>query len=76
MHSATPPSFVCHLFQGMAVAALPASTVRKISSAQVISTISSVVKELVENAVDAGATNIDVRLVCSFKSLHITNTSL
>lgn len=39
------------------------STVRQISSGQVISDIPCVVKELVENALDSGASRIDISLV-------------
>jgi len=42
---------------------LPSSTVRLIASSQVITSVSSVVKELIENSLDAGATSIEVRLV-------------
>jgi len=42
------------------------STVSRLSSSQVITSVASVVKELVENALDAGATTIDVKLVSSF----------
>ncbi|KAL1920062.1 uncharacterized protein VTP21DRAFT_1208 [Calcarisporiella thermophila] len=38
-------------------------TVRRLNSAQVITSIDSVVKELVENSIDAGATSIEVKLV-------------
>ena len=38
-------------------------TVRLITSGQVVTSVSNVVKELIENSVDAGATNIDVRLI-------------
>ncbi|CAK6448079.1 unnamed protein product [Pipistrellus nathusii] len=41
---------------------LPAATVRLLSSSQVITSVVSVVKELVENSLDAGATSIDVKL--------------
>jgi len=41
------------------------STVSRLSSSQVITSVASVVKELVENALDAGATTIDVKLVSS-----------
>jgi len=47
----------------MSLHLLAESTVRFISSSQVISSVSSAVKELVENAIDAGATSIDIRLV-------------
>ncbi|KAL5007899.1 hypothetical protein ScPMuIL_016705 [Solemya velum] len=41
---------------------LPSSTVRLIGSTQVIVSVFSVVKELVENALDANATSIDIKL--------------
>lgn len=47
----------------MAVVPLQANVIRQISSAQIVSSISSVVKELMENAIDAGANCIDVKLV-------------
>ena len=42
------------------IARLPAATARRINSGQVISDVRSVVKELVENALDAGATTVRV----------------
>lgn len=41
---------------------LPATTVRLLSSSQIITSVVSVVKELIENSLDAGATSIDVKL--------------
>lgn len=41
---------------------LESSTIRKINSGQVITDMKSVVKELVENSLDAGADYIDIRL--------------
>ncbi|NXU49611.1 PMS1 protein, partial [Turnix velox] len=41
---------------------LPAETIRLLSSSQVITSVVSVVKELIENALDADATNIDIKL--------------
>ncbi|KAK1336477.1 hypothetical protein QTO34_002506, partial [Cnephaeus nilssonii] len=41
---------------------LPTATVRLLSSSQIITSVVSVVKELVENSLDAGATSIDVKL--------------
>ena len=42
---------------------LDAETVRFISSSQVVASVHSAVKELVENSLDAGASNIQVKLV-------------
>ncbi|NWJ03228.1 PMS1 protein, partial [Crypturellus undulatus] len=41
---------------------LSAETIRLLSSSQVITSVVSVVKELIENSLDANATNIDVKL--------------
>ncbi|XP_061697106.1 PMS1 protein homolog 1 isoform X2 [Syngnathoides biaculeatus] len=41
---------------------LPAETVRLLSSSQVITSVTNVVKELLENSLDAGASTIDVKL--------------
>ncbi|XP_037791245.1 PMS1 protein homolog 1-like [Penaeus monodon] len=46
----------------MALCALPADTIRLIKSTQVITTPVSIVKELVENAVDAEASTVSVKL--------------
>ncbi|KNE70899.1 DNA mismatch repair protein MutL [Allomyces macrogynus ATCC 38327] len=45
------------------VSRLPAATIRRLGAGQVITGVESVVKELVENALDAGATAISVHLV-------------
>lgn len=42
---------------------LPGETIRLLSSSQVITSVVSVVKELIENSLDASATGIDVKLV-------------
>nr|XP_055201317.1 PMS1 protein homolog 1 isoform X5 [Nyctereutes procyonoides] len=49
---------------------LPAATVRLLSSSQIITSVVSVVKELLENSLDAGATSIDVKLVKIKKKPH------
>ncbi|NWH66277.1 PMS1 protein, partial [Geococcyx californianus] len=41
---------------------LSLETIRLLSSSQVITSVVSVVKELIENSLDAGATNIDIKL--------------
>lgn len=47
----------------MAMKQLPSETIKLISSTQVITSASSVVKELLENSIDAQATVIEIRLV-------------
>jgi DNA mismatch repair protein PMS1 len=44
------------------LSALPPNTVSLLRSGQAITSVSCVVKELVENAIDAAATNIEVKL--------------
>ncbi|KAG7282310.1 hypothetical protein CRUP_002698, partial [Coryphaenoides rupestris] len=40
----------------------PPDTVRLLSSAQVITSVGNVVKELLENSVDAGATSLEIKM--------------
>lgn len=49
---------------------LPADTVRLLSSSQVITSVVNVVKELMENSLDAGASSVDVKLVRYPKDLR------
>lgn len=42
---------------------LPPDTVRLLSSSQVITSVLNVVKELMENSLDAGASSVDIKLV-------------
>ena len=55
----------------MTIKILSNSTINKISAGEVIERPSSVVKELVENAIDAGATKISITLECSGKNLIV-----
>lgn len=47
----------------MSIKQLPSSTVKLVTSTQTVTSVSSAVKELMENALDAEAVNIDVKLV-------------
>lgn len=47
----------------MSISALDKDTVKLISTTQVVTTVSSAVKELIENALDANAKSIEVNLV-------------
>lgn len=47
----------------MVISALDKDTVKLITTTQVITSVSTAVKELIENALDAGAKNIEINLV-------------
>ena len=47
---------------GRSIQSIDKATVHRICSGQVVLDLATAVKELVENALDAGATNIEVRL--------------
>ena len=51
------------------IAPVPAAAVHRIASGQVILDLATAVKELLENALDAGATNIEVRTLALFQLL-------
>lgn len=67
----------------MIISALDKDTVKLITTTQVVTSISTAVKELIENAFDAGAKNIEINLVhinflilSTFCSLIITSKYL
>ncbi len=55
----------------MTIRILSNSTINKIAAGEVIERPSSVVKELVENSIDAGASKIEIHLECAGKNLII-----
>jgi len=48
------------------ISELPPSTVQLITATQIATSVSNIIKELVENSMDAGATVIRVKLVSVF----------
>lgn len=60
----------------MIISALDKDTVKLITTTQVITSISTAVKELIENAFDAGAKNIEINLVLHFFLIQSTFCSL
>uniref|UniRef100_A0A8D8YZ95 PMS1 protein homolog 1 n=1 Tax=Cacopsylla melanoneura TaxID=428564 RepID=A0A8D8YZ95_9HEMI len=42
---------------------LPQATIRRITTSQIITSVSTAVKELMENAIDANATSIHINLI-------------
>ena len=62
-----------HMDSGPRIKPIDKAAVHRICSGQVVLDLATAVKELIENAVDAGATNIEVRLLyeaCLLPSLH------
>lgn len=49
----------------MPISALDVRTVKLITTTQIITSVYAVVKELIENAIDADADNIEINLVCN-----------
>lgn len=57
----------------MTISALDKDTVKLITTTQVITSISTAAKELIENALDAGAKNIEINLVFHLLLLFSNN---
>ena len=62
VNSHFPENFRCLKMEGQGqLVSLPASTINLLKSTQVVTSVWSGVKELLENSLDANATNIEVR---------------
>ncbi|KAJ3913116.1 hypothetical protein F5877DRAFT_84112 [Lentinula edodes] len=70
----TPPTPESSFNGHGAMKAIEGSSVHRLTSGQVIIDLQTAVKELVENSVDAGAINIDVRFKnCGLKSIEVVD---
>ncbi|KAJ3812661.1 histidine kinase-like ATPase [Lentinula aff. lateritia] len=68
----TPPTPESSFNGHGAIKAIEGSSVHRLTSGQVVIDLQTAVKELVENSLDAGATNIDVRFKnCGLKSIEV-----
>ncbi len=54
---------ITKMVERKAISELPANTVKLITATQIATSVSNIVKELVENSLDAGSTVIRVKLV-------------
>ncbi|KAM9715644.1 mismatch repair endonuclease PMS2 isoform 1-T1 [Menidia menidia] len=67
-------SDICSSEPAGAIKAIDKHSVHQICSGQVVLTLATAVKELVENSIDAGATNIDVKLKeCGVEQVEVSD---
>ena len=55
------------------ISELPQNTVKLITATQIATSVSNIVKELVENSLDAGSTVIRVKMVLEKSAKHTAN---